>query len=76
MNISEASKYSVIISFNCFKFKNARFTNVLLNCCCRAQCAFCSVWNFNGHGVGIKSVQVGIDELLITKEKYGIIHIM
>ena len=76
MNLSEISNYGVIGSFSSLKPRNTRFATALSNRGCRAQCTFCSVRNFNGKGVRIKSVQTVIDELLILKEQFGIEHIM
>lgn len=72
----ELSRYGRIGSFGCLKEEETRFTTVLSNRGCRAQCTFCSVRNFNGVGVRTRSVQSVIDELLLLKNEYGIGHIM
>lgn len=63
-------------SFHCFPRSGTRFSTVLSNRGCRAQCTFCSVRNFNGPGVRGRSVQSVIDELLMLRDEHGIRHIM
>ncbi len=76
MDTAELSRYGQIGSFGCLKEEPTRFTTVLSNRGCRAQCTFCSVRNFNGMGVRTRSVQSVIDELLRLRHDYGIGHIM
>ncbi|MBC8552606.1 MAG: radical SAM protein [Candidatus Brocadiales bacterium] len=76
MNVDEISQHGVIGSFNCLKDKETRFATILSNRGCRGMCTFCSVRNFNGKGVRVKSIQTIIDELLILKNEYGIGHVM
>jgi len=76
LDTSELSKYGRIGSFGCLKEPETRFTTVLSNRGCRAQCTFCSVRNFNGVGVRTRSVQSVIDELLLMRDEYGIGHVM
>ena len=76
MDTVELSRYGQIGSFGCLKEEPTRFTTVLSNRGCRAQCTFCSVRNFNGMGVRTRSVQSVIDELLRLRHDYGVGHIM
>ena len=76
MNIEDLTENGVIGSFACLKEKSARCATVLSNRGCRAQCTFCSVRNFNGRGVRLKSVQTVIDELLVLRGEFGVDHIM
>lgn len=76
LNTAELSKYGTIGSFYCLKDKDTKFTTVLSNRGCRAQCTFCSVRNFNGKSVRMRPIQSIIDELLMLSDKYGIGHIM
>lgn len=76
MDTAELSKYGQIGSFGCLKEEHTRFTTVLSNRGCRAQCTFCSVRNFNGVNVRTRSIQSVIDELLMLRHTYGIGHIM
>ena len=63
-------------SFHCFPKPGTRYSTVLSNRGCRAQCTFCSVRNFNGPGVRGRSIQSVIDELLMLRQEYGVGHIM
>lgn len=63
-------------SFHALPSPGARFSTVLSNRGCRAQCTFCSVRNFNGMGVRGRSVQSVIDELVKLRQEYGVNHIM
>lgn len=63
-------------SYHCFLKPGTRFSTVLSNRGCRAQCTFCSVRNFNGMGVRHRSVQSIIDELLMLRNEHGVGHIM
>ena len=63
-------------SYHCFPNPGTRFSTVLSNRGCRAQCTFCSVRNFNGMGVRGRSVQSVIDELLMLRQEYKVNHIM
>ena len=63
-------------SFHSLPKPGARFSTVLSNRGCRAQCTFCSVRNFNGVGVRGRSVQSVIDELLQLRQEFGVEHIM
>ncbi len=76
MDIEDLTVHGVIGSFSCLKEKEPRCATVLSNRGCRAQCTFCSVRNFNGRGVRVKSVQTVIDELLVLKNEYKVDHIM
>ena len=73
---TELGTWGKIGSFFCHKPPETRFTTVLANRGCRAQCTFCSVRNFNGVGVRRRSVESVIDELKMLKNEYGIGHIM
>lgn len=72
----DLAEHGHIGSYHCFKPKGTRFSTVLFNRGCRAQCTFCSVRNFNGFGVRGRSVQSVIDELLILRHEHGVRHIM
>ena len=63
-------------SFHSLPKPGTRFSTVLSNRGCRAQCTFCSVRNFNGVGVRGRSVQSVIDELLLLRNEHGVEHIM
>jgi len=63
-------------SYHCFPKPGTRYSTVLSNRGCRAQCTFCSVRNFNGVGVRQRSVQSVIDELLMLRNEFGVGHIM
>lgn len=63
-------------SYHMLVKSGTRFTTVLSNRGCRAQCTFCSVRNFNGMGVRTRSVQSVIDELLRLRHDFGIGHVM
>lgn len=76
LDTRDLSKYGRIGSFGCFKEDETRFTTVLSNRGCRAQCTFCSVRNFNGVGVRTRSIRSVVDELLLLRNEYGIGHIM
>ena len=76
MDVNSVSSYGVIGSFSCLREKSARFATILSNRGCRAQCTFCSVRNFNGRKVRLKSVQAVIDELLLLRNDFGIDHVM
>ena len=76
MDSTELASYGTIGSFYCLTPQDTRFSTVLMNRGCRAQCTFCSVRNFNGVGVRHRSVQSIIDELLILRNEYQIGHIM
>ena len=76
MDTSNYSRYGVIGNFHGFRSKETRFSTVLSNRGCRAQCTFCSVRNFNGVGVRQRRVDSVLDELEILQNEYGIGHIM
>lgn len=76
IDVANLSRYGVIGSFHCFKPKGTRFSTVLSNRGCRAQCTFCSVRNFNGEGVRQRSIESVLDELQELEEVHGIQHIM
>lgn len=61
--------------FGAFKAPGSRFSSVLSNRGCRAQCTFCSVRSFNGKGVRRRSVGSVLDELQYLEEHHGIDHI-
>jgi radical SAM superfamily enzyme YgiQ (UPF0313 family) len=60
----------------CFKDENAKFSTILSNRGCRAQCTFCSVRNFNGMGVRQRSIASVVDELEMFQDELGIDHFM
>jgi radical SAM superfamily enzyme YgiQ (UPF0313 family) len=74
--ISDYSKYGVIGNFHGFRSSATKFSTVLSNRGCRAQCTFCSVRNFNGVGVRQRSVASVLDELEFLRYEHGIEHIM
>lgn len=76
MNTSELSTYGVMGNFYGFKPANAKFSTVLSNRGCRAQCTFCSVRNFNGMGVRQRSVSSVLEEIDILYHEYGVRHIV
>ncbi len=76
MNTEDLSLYGKVGSYYCFQKEDAKFTTVLSNRGCRAQCTFCSVRNFNGMGVRHRSVESVIEELVLLKNRYGIDHVM
>lgn len=76
MDIGNLSKYGVIGNFHGFRDKSVKFTTVLSNRGCRAQCTFCSVRNFNGKTVRQRTVESVLEELEHLKNEYGIGHIV
>jgi len=76
MNTSELSKFGVMGNFYGFKSPDTKFSTVLSNRGCRAQCTFCSVRNFNGMGVRQRSVSSVLEEIEILYHEYGIRHIV
>ena len=62
-------------TFRYWRPKNSKGTAVLAKKGCRARCSFCSVRNFNGKGVRVKSTDTVINELKVLKNNYGINHI-
>lgn len=76
MNTSELSNYGVMGNFYGFKPLKTKFSTVLSNRGCRAQCTFCSVRNFNGMGVRQRSVNSVLEEIDILYHEYGIRHIV
>lgn len=76
MTPTELAQWGKIGSFYCHKPAETRFTTVLSNRGCRAQCTFCSVRNFNGVGVRRRSVASVVDELLMLRDQYGVGHVM
>ena len=75
IDISKLTDLGEIGTFRYWRPKNSKGTAVLAKKGCRARCSFCSVRNFNGKGVRVKSTDTVINELKILKEKYGISHI-
>jgi radical SAM superfamily enzyme YgiQ (UPF0313 family) len=76
VTLPDLAENGKIGSFHCYPKPDTRFSTVLSNRGCRAQCTFCSVRNFNGIGVRRRSVQSVIDELLMLRQEYGVGHIM
>jgi radical SAM superfamily enzyme YgiQ (UPF0313 family) len=76
MNTGELSQVGVIGSFFCLKDANIRFASIISNRGCRGRCTYCSVRNFNGPGVRMRSVQSVIDELFMLRDRFGIGHVM
>lgn len=72
----DLAEHGKIGSYHSFPPPGTRFSTVLSNRGCRAQCTFCSVRNFNGPGVRSRSVQSVIDELLLLRQEFGVGHIM
>lgn len=75
IDISKLTDLGEIGTFRYWRPKNSKGTAVLAKKGCRARCSFCSVRNFNGKGVRVKSTDTVINELKNLKEKYGINHI-
>ncbi len=75
IDISKLTDLGEIGTFRYWRPKNSRGTAVLAKKGCRARCSFCSVRNFNGKGVRVKSADTVINELKHLKDKYGINHI-
>lgn len=76
ITLPDLAENGKIGSYHSFPLPGTRFSTVLSNRGCRAQCTFCSVRNFNGPGVRSRSVQSVIDELLMLRQEYGVGHIM
>ncbi len=76
ITLSDLAENGKIGSFHSLPKPGTRFSTVLSNRGCRAQCTFCSVRNFNGMGVRGRSVQSVIDELLMLRNEFGVEHIM
>ena len=76
MKLDALSSEGVIGAFYCFKPTETKFATVLSNRGCRGKCTFCSVRNFNGHGVRHRPVNTVIDELERLHGDHGIGHIM
>lgn len=76
LDMSDHSEYGTVGAFFGFKPEGTPMATVLSNRGCRAQCTFCSVRNFNGPGVRMRSVESVVDELEILEKKFGIEHIM
>ncbi len=72
----DLAEHGKIGSYHMLVKSGTRFTTVLSNRGCRAQCTFCSVRNFNGMGVRTRSVQSVIDELLRLRHDFGVGHVM
>lgn len=75
IDISKLTDLGEIGTFRYWRPKNSKGTAVLAKKGCRARCSFCSVRNFNGKGVRVKSTDTVIDELKVLKNNYGINHI-
>jgi radical SAM superfamily enzyme YgiQ (UPF0313 family) len=76
METAELSRFGVMGNFHGFKPRETRFSTVLSNRGCRAQCTFCCVRNFNGVSVRQRSVDRVLDELAMLKNDYGVGHIV
>ncbi|MBI4023329.1 MAG: B12-binding domain-containing radical SAM protein [Verrucomicrobia bacterium] len=76
LEIPDYSSYGIIGSFYHLKPPETRFSTVLSNRGCRANCTFCSVAYFNGRGVRQRTISSVVDELEILQNEYGIGHIM
>ncbi|MDD5194283.1 MAG: B12-binding domain-containing radical SAM protein [Candidatus Omnitrophica bacterium] len=76
MDIENLSASGVIGSFFCFKEKGDRFASIISNRGCRGSCTFCSVRDFNGPGVRMRSIESIIEELLLLRDKFKIKHLM
>ena len=76
LDTKDLSKFGNIGSFYCHKPVDAKFSTVLSNRGCRAQCSFCSVRNFNGVGVRRRSVESVLEELKVLRYEHDIDHIM
>lgn len=75
IDISKLTDLGEIGTFRYWRPKNSKGTAVLAKKGCRARCSFCSVRNFNGKGVRVKSTDTVINELKVLKNNYGINHI-
>jgi radical SAM superfamily enzyme YgiQ (UPF0313 family) len=75
VDISRLAELGEIGTFRYWRPKNSKSTPILSNKGCRARCSFCSVRNFNGKSVRLKSVETVLDEISLLKEKFGINHI-
>ena len=75
VDISNLVDLGEIGTFRYWRPKNARATAILSNKGCRARCSFCSVRNFNGKDVRLKSVDTVVDEIALLHEKFGINHV-
>jgi radical SAM superfamily enzyme YgiQ (UPF0313 family) len=74
--LAEYSRFGRVGPNYCFKDEDARFSTILSNRGCRAQCTFCSVRNFNGMGVRQRSISSVVDELEMFQNKFGVDHFM
>ena len=75
LDLSKLTDLGEIGTFRSWRPKNAKGSAILANKGCRARCSFCSVRNFNGKGVRVKSIETIISEVKGLKENYGISHI-
>jgi radical SAM superfamily enzyme YgiQ (UPF0313 family) len=75
MDVPNLSRHGQIGAFICHLKPGSVVATVLSNRGCRARCTFCSIRNLNGVGVRARSVQSVIDELLVLKNEYGVVHI-
>ena len=75
VDISQLIDLGEIGTFRYWRPKNSKSTAILSNKGCRARCSFCSVRNFNGKDVRMKSVETVIDEISRLQDKFGINHI-
>lgn len=74
--LGEHSAFGVVGAFYWLRPRTVRFATALSNRGCRAACTFCSVRNFNGLGVRLRSINSVVDELERMRDDHGIGHVM
>ncbi len=72
IQIQEYHKYGSLAAFSRYNGEEKSFATVLSNRGCRAQCAFCTVRDFNGYGVRQRSVESVIEEIKFLVREKGI----
>ncbi|MDZ4677710.1 MAG: radical SAM protein [Oligoflexia bacterium] len=75
-DLSNYSNHGTVGAFYWLRPKGTKFATALSNRGCRARCTFCSVRNFNGTGVRLRSARVVVDELEHLRDVHGITHVM
>tara|TARA_B100000131_G_scaffold139565_1_gene135817 strand:+ start:333 stop:2093 length:1761 start_codon:yes stop_codon:yes gene_type:complete len=73
--LDKLSSIGEIGTFRFYREKNSIGSAILSNKGCRARCSFCSVRQFNGKGVRLKSNETVVDEIKYLKNNYGVNHI-
>ncbi len=74
IDIGSYHRYGALNNFSRMRGTEVPFATILSRRGCRAHCTFCSVRNFNGRSVRVRTPATVVDEMAMLWERHGVRH--